>query len=89
MENEIIFEWTDNNVEHIRRHNVEIGEIESIFQYKIYKKKIRGRLQILGKTNGGRIIMVIIERIKKGTYKVISARDANYSEKDLYIKRSK
>ncbi len=86
---EITLEWTDEDIDHVRRHNIDPREVESIFGSKIYKKKKSGQVQLLGKTIGGRILFMVLERTGRRLYRVITAREATVSEKSLYVKRAK
>lgn len=61
--NKIILEWDEENENHIRAHNVEPEEVESVFRQdnKIYRKK-KGRItQLVGATKGGRVLFVVLE----------------------------
>lgn len=31
--------WTDEDINHVRKHNIEPGEIESIFESRIYYRR--------------------------------------------------
>jgi uncharacterized DUF497 family protein len=75
--------WTEEDIDHIKKHGIEPGDVESIFESKIY---YRGRgvfYDFLGRTKGGRVSFVVFERLEANTYRVVMARDATSSEKDL------
>jgi uncharacterized DUF497 family protein len=40
-------------------------------------------------TRAGRILFVMLERLGQDTYRVVMARDATDSEKNLYVRRAK
>ncbi len=77
----ITLEWTDDGIDHIRRHNIEPGEIEELLSSKLYRKKRGAYLELLGKTLDGRILFVVIERLEAYRYRVVIARDATFTEK--------
>lgn len=55
--------WDEKNVEHIKKHNVTVEEVEGIAGKIIVHKKARqGRYSIIGR-GGLRIITVIIQRV--------------------------
>jgi uncharacterized DUF497 family protein len=85
----ITLEWTEEDINHIRKHNIEPKEIESIFDSKVYYKRRKDFYDFLGRTKGGRILFVVLERLKADTYRVAIARDATSTEKNLYVRRAK
>jgi len=87
----IILEWDDENVDHVRAHNIEPEEIESIFgqNSKIYRKKKDKITQVIGATKSGRILFVVLEWLQGNNYRVVTAYDADVSQKRLYKKRGK
>ncbi len=86
---EITLEWTDEDIDHIRRHNIEPEEVESIFESKIYYKRRKEFYDFLGMTKGGRILFVVLEKLEGNTYRVAIARNATSTEKGLYVKRAR
>jgi uncharacterized DUF497 family protein len=81
--------WTEEDINHIRKHNIEPGEIESIFESKIYYRRRGNFYDFLGRTRNGRFLFVVFERLEVNTYRVVMARGATISEKNLYVKRAK
>ncbi len=81
--------WTKEDINHIRKHNIEPIEIESIFESRIYYRRGGDFYDFLGRTRTGRILFVILERLGQDTYRVVMARDATDSEKNLYVRRAK
>lgn len=82
-------EWTDDNIDHIRKQNIEPEEVESVFDHKFYPTKRKSFVDILGRTSGGRILFVVLELTADDKIRVAFARDASKSEKDLYERRAK
>jgi len=89
MINEVIIEWTDEDIDHIRKHNIEPAEVESIFESRLFYKRREGFFDFLVKTRGGRVLFVVFERLWEKTYRVVMARDATPSVKNLYVRRAR
>ncbi|MFH1774375.1 MAG: hypothetical protein ABH874_05400 [Methanobacteriota archaeon] len=85
---EITIEWTEEDVDHIRKHNVEPNEVESIFGFKYYHRKRGNFIDVIGRTSGSRILFVVLEW-RGQEYRVAFARDADVSEKNLYKRKAK
>lgn len=83
------FDWDDNNIEHISRHNLIPAEVEQVFQdtRKIgtasRKTEREKRWAIIGRSYGGRILFIVYTR-RDQKIRVVTARDATFSEKRLY-----
>lgn len=58
-----IFEWDDENIEHIALHNVEIHEAEAVFDNKPLIVRVQERKYLaLGQTDEGRYLVVVFGR---------------------------
>jgi len=73
--------WDEWNVEHIRKHDVSIIEVEEtcsliIKTYKSYQS----RLIILGKTKNNRLLTIVLMKKDKKNYYVVTARDMSQKE---------
>ena len=84
----IEFEWDEGNETKIGlRANLE--EVESAFYDP--RRKIRrsyfNRYQMLARTNRGRHLFIIYEKITSGIIRVVSVRDMIQSEKRRYIRK--
>lgn len=83
------FDWDANNIEHISRHNLIPAEVEQVFQdtRKIgtasRKTGSEKRWAIIGRSYGGRILFIVYTR-RGRKIRVVTARDATFSEKRLY-----
>ena len=85
------FEWDEGNRgKNFQKHKVSDGEREEVFfdqDKKIYRDVIHSgkekRYILLGATNVHRILFVVFT-IRKGRIRVISARDLNKTESQLY-----
>jgi hypothetical protein len=83
-----IFEWDEENIEHILRHNVVPGEVEEACVIKPYvRKSADKRYLVYGVTDSGRHIFIVGINKGKGIFRTITARDMTAGEKSLYRKR--
>ncbi len=85
------FQWNDNNIEHIARHNVYPDEVENVaFDDDPWIKKGRkGTRYMLGYTIAGRYLSVVYVLKSKGGARVITAMDMDDKSRKLYKKRIK
>ena len=85
-----MYDWDDNNEEHIARHGVERWEAEDALEdADLVPFSARGgRAGILGMTEDGRLLAVIFER-RSGAIRVVTARDTTSNEKGTYRRRNK
>ena len=88
------FEWDDANIEHIARHKVLPGEAEEVFFDKnnvqhedLEHSTVEKRLLIIGKTEKERLLYQIFT-IRRNKIRVISSRDINKKEVQLYEKET-
>lgn len=87
------FEWDKYNTERIRvKHKIEPGECEQVFfnipatiKPDIAHSQVEERYFASGKTNSGRILIVVYT-IRSKKISVITARDANKKERRLHEK---
>ncbi|OGK12580.1 hypothetical protein A3I50_05350 [Candidatus Roizmanbacteria bacterium RIFCSPLOWO2_02_FULL_37_9] len=82
--------WRQWNIEHLKKHNVTVKEVEfSIINFIAHKHGYKGRYILIGRS-GNRIISTIVKREKVNTYLVITARDADKKERKIvYEKENK
>ncbi|HSE83510.1 MAG TPA: BrnT family toxin, partial [Thermodesulfobacteriota bacterium] len=85
------FRWNEDIIAHISRHSVTPEEVEEVaFEGSPHiRRGKQGRRYLYGKTIGGRYLFVVYVLVGKGKAKVITARDMDYKEKSLYMKRGK
>ncbi|MBM4135654.1 MAG: BrnT family toxin [Nitrospira sp.] len=85
------FEWDENNIEHIFRHNVLPDEIEDVaFEDEPWIKKGRqGTRYMLGYTVSGRYLFTVYILKGKGIARVITSMDMDEKTRKLYRKRGK
>jgi uncharacterized DUF497 family protein len=89
-----MFDWDEDNVDHIAEHGVdpeEAGEVLSSparIHVPAYSTESEERRAVIGPTEDGRLLFVVIAR-REGRIRVVSARDATPGEKKRYRRRSK
>lgn len=85
---ELIFdEW---NIEHIKKHNIEVLETIRAGKNIIYHKRAReGRYLAIGRSNT-RLIALVLKRKATKRYYLVTARDASKKERrKVYAKEKK
>lgn len=82
------FEWDDENIEHIRRHEFSPEEVEEIFAgpYKVRRAR-DSRYTAMGETLDGRLAFVVFRRLPKGAVRVITARDMETRERRQFRRK--
>lgn len=85
------FEWDENNIDHIARHNVSPDEIEDVaFDDEPWIRKGKGRTRyMLGYAISGRYLFVVYILKNKGKARVITAMDMDRKTKKLYLEKGK
>jgi uncharacterized DUF497 family protein len=79
--------WDDRSIDHIARHGVTQEEVEEVVGSSVFIT--RGRddtYRAIGQTFGGRYLTVIVAPRGAGTYYVVTARDADPSERRAYLR---
>ena len=78
-------EWDEDTIEHLAQHGVTIEEVYEVCDGRHKVKKVKyGRHGVLGQTESGRYLTVILERLLGNTFQVVTARDMSKSERRLY-----
>ena len=84
-----IFEWDDENIEHIAQHHVETDEVETVFDNRPLVLRSQGDKYIAyGQSDEGRYLMVVFVR-KSGLIRVVTGRDLTEGEKKRLKRRRK
>ncbi len=82
------FEWDEENIEHILRHNVIPDDVEEACVNKPYvRRTVDRRYLVYGVTDNGRYLFVVGTNKGKGVFRTITARDMTGREKSLYKRR--
>jgi hypothetical protein len=75
-------DWDNENIDHIAAHRVELDEVEDICYGKGLIERAGGNKHVvLGQTQEGRYLFIVIAHKGKGTYRVITARDMTDAER--------
>lgn len=90
------FEWDEHNEDHIAEHGVDRYEAEDaatdpdVVIRRVGKDRY-GNLRYIyvGKTEGGRILYMVIDRKGQNRFRIGSARDADFGQKRYYRQRSR
>ena len=82
------FDWHDDNVLHIERHQFTPDEVEEVFAGGYKVRRTRQKLYIaLGETLDGRLAFVVFRRRSGGLIRVITAREMDDSERRLFRRK--
>jgi len=79
--------WDSWNVEHIKKHSLGILEVEKVLQDPnlVSKRAHSGRIMLLGRS-GKRLLSIILAFEEQGFYYLVTARDMDKKERELYRK---
>jgi hypothetical protein len=82
------FEWDDDNILHIERHEFTPEEVEEVFagDHKV-RRTGEKRYIALGETLDGRLAFVVFRRLPGGIVRVITARNMDASERRLFRRK--
>jgi uncharacterized protein len=82
------FEWDDENVLHIARHEFTPDEVEEVFgsDHKVRRTR-QERYIALGETFDRRLAFVVFRRLPGGLIRVIPARDMHDGERRLFRRK--
>ena len=85
------FEWDENNIDHIAKHQVFPDEVEDVaFDDEPWVKKGRGETRyMLGYTVAGRYLFIVYVLKDKGLARVFTAMDMDEKTRKLYRRRGK
>lgn len=85
------FEWDEGNALHLAlRHGIEPEEAEEIFAIDpVFRKTRRGHYAAFGKTEAGRLLVMVFERRAAGVVRIISGWDMSTAERQYYQRHRK
>jgi uncharacterized DUF497 family protein len=77
------FEWDDGNVLHLGLgHGIEPEEAEEVFAVApLFRKTKRGHYAAFGRTQAGRLLVLVFELKARGMVRVITGWDLNAAER--------
>lgn len=86
-----VYEWDEHNTEHIARHDVYRYEFEEAASdpRRVRFSAHSGNTGFIGKTDDGRVLVVIMKRLEPGSWRPATAREANAKEKQSYRRQNK
>ena len=71
---------------HIARHGVRLAEVDEVVFGSPFPTRTReGRRRLIGQTQGGRYLTVIVVSLGYGVYALIAARDADDAERRRHL----
>lgn len=81
-------EWNEWNEDHSARHEVEPPEVEEVVargdDHMVRTRS--GRYGVLGQTDAGRYLYIVVERTWDRVFFVVTAREADSKERRQYIR---
>ena len=81
--------WDEWNKEHLKKHSVSAAEVEEVFvSKKITRLSYQNRKLLIGKTQNGRLLTVVISKEKQTDPYVVSARDTSQKERRYYYEQT-
>ena len=80
--------WKPKNVKHIARHGVSLNEVEEVTRrFNVPKSAPQKRLILIGETDAGRILELVLVPKGKGRYYPLTAYDASPAMAAMYKRR--
>lgn len=78
--------WDSWNIQHIARHSITPEEVEEICHNLplVLRGQEKGRLVLIGSTEEGRMITVVVEANGYGKYYPVTSYETDASDKALY-----
>jgi uncharacterized protein len=89
-----MFDWDEDNIAHVRRHGVEPEEAEEAasdparVRTSAYNSTTERRQAYIGASAAGRILFVVLT-MRAARFRILTAYDADKTEKQRYRKRGK
>lgn len=89
MAGEIRFDWDDENLNHLRRHNISREEAEQVVnngitEYDYQEINYEERFVVVGLTNRGRVLTLVLTD-REGLTRPITGWDATAKEAAAYF----
>jgi len=83
--------WTEDSETHISRHNVAPLEVEQVLysQPRLVVPGHKDTTEVLGTTDAGRLLLVVVTEASDGRDFVVTARDMTATEKRTFRERSR
>lgn len=83
--------WTDAAIAHIARHGVHPEEVEAVCfgEDPIIRSGRDGLHYVLGQTDGGRYLFIVVREARPGEVRIVTAREMDTKERAYYRRRGK
>ncbi len=82
------FDWDHGNIDHIAEHDVMPEEVEeACYNRPLVFRTRQEKYCVLGRSDSGRYLSVIIALANKGVIRVITARDMSEAERQRFYRR--
>jgi uncharacterized DUF497 family protein len=83
--------WDEWSEDHIDAHRVGTAEVEGVIFDRASEQRTgrEGTVEVYGRTDAGRRLLVVVVDEGRGVCFVVTARDMTDSERRLYEKRTK
>lgn len=75
--------------EHLGKHNIDRRELLQVLCHPYFIKRSGKRFVLYGKTNSGRYLTAILEKVKGTLFFLVTARNSTKSEKALYREKTR
>lgn len=86
----IIIEWDEDSIDHIWKHRVEPEEVEESMEGRhVFRKGREGTYYVLGRSDSGRYLFVVLARKPSRGYRVITTRDMTTVERQWFRRKVK
>lgn len=77
--------WDPGNVSHVARHGVTTREVEAVYRgLFVFGSAYGGRFTIIGRTDGGRMLTIVLEPFAASHYYPVTARPSSRAERRQY-----
>ncbi len=77
--------WDPGNIAHIARHKVNTEEVEQVCHSEhIRRSAYAGRIMVIGRTQAGRTLSVVLDSEGGDVYYVVTARPSSRKERRIY-----
>lgn len=87
---QIDIDWDEESAEHIAEHDVEPEEVESVLRGRHLRERGQWRrYYVLGQTEEGRYLFIVLARKRSGHYRMITARAMTASERKRFRRKVK
>lgn len=87
------FEWDEDNVEHLARHEITPEEVEELFEGLIVRRRggtdAPNRFRVLGRTAAGRYLAIVYQDRGYGLIRPFTGWDMRSHERELYDRQIK